>query len=314
MKFPIIRSVRLVATALITGQLLFSQDAAPADRNEINSTATAAKMSDDSPVVFPKNGPIPAKYPPDVKVVTEAVEKGYSIFPSPCRSMAQIEQIQKEMPAGVFTPPLSAWQNLRRVRRILDEGGDLHIMGVGDSIVADTMRSGWVAKLAEAYPKAHIKATVYVRGGGGCQHYKENGRVAAHIVPRKPDLVFIGGISQKDVESIADVIHQIRAGLPDVEFLLVSGVFGSLDPRNPEALAKYPRATGSGPYGKALRQLAFDEHCAYFDMTTPWAEYIRSTKLHPHKFHRDAVHANEMGEQVLSKVMLAFWTARPVNN
>jgi hypothetical protein len=48
-----------------------------------------------------------------------------------------------------------------------------------------------------SYPKARIRGTVYVRGGGGCQHYKEEGRIARNVVPRKPDLVFIGGISQE---------------------------------------------------------------------------------------------------------------------
>ncbi len=33
---------------------------------------------------------------------------------------------------------------------------------------------------------------------GGCQHYQEEDRVAKNILPRKPDLVFIGGMSQKD--------------------------------------------------------------------------------------------------------------------
>jgi hypothetical protein len=66
------------------------------------------------------------------------------------------------------------------------------VLAFGDSIVADTMRSGWLAKLGAAYPKAKIRGTVYVRGGGGCQHYKEEGRMAKNIVPRKPDLVFIG--------------------------------------------------------------------------------------------------------------------------
>jgi hypothetical protein len=37
--------------------------------------------------------------------------------------------------------------------------------------------------------KATIRGTVYVRGGGGCQHYREEGRVAKNIVPRRPDLV-----------------------------------------------------------------------------------------------------------------------------
>jgi len=37
------------------------------------------------------------------------------------------------------------------------------------------------------------------------------------------------------------------------------------------------------------------------------AEYIRSAKIHPHLFYRDVVHANEYGEQVLAKILMAFW-------
>ncbi len=303
------RVFRMATIAIAAAQVVFAQDAAPADRNEVNSTARPGSMSNDSPVRFPDKGGLPTKYPPDLKVKHAQVEEGYSMFPSPCRSVMQIDRIQGEMPRGRFTPPPSAWENLSRVQRILTEGGELHIMAVGDSIVNDTMRSGWVGRLADAYPKASIRATVYVRGGGGCQHFKENGRVAANILPRKPDLILISGISQKDVTSVAEVIHQIRAGLPEVEFLLMTGAFGTVDPRSPEALAASLRYTGSGPYGKALKQLAGDERCAYLDMTSPWAEYIRSTGLHPHFFYRDVVHANEWGEQILAKILMAFWTA-----
>ena len=52
--------------------------------------------------------------------------------------------------------------------------------------------------------KARIEAKVYVRGGGGCQHYKEEGRVAKVIAPLKPDLVLSGGISPR-VAPFADV-------------------------------------------------------------------------------------------------------------
>jgi hypothetical protein len=207
---------------------------------------------------------------------------------------------------GEFTPPPPDWTHLRRIQRILTEGGDLHLLALGDSIVNDTMRSGWVAKLQEAYPKAKIDALVYVRGGGGCQHYKEEGRVAKYILPRKPDLVYIGGISQKDMASIREVIHQLRAGLPEVEILLATGTFGTADPRDAAALAAAPHS-GTGAYGRALKELASAEHCAYLDMTTPWAEYIRSAKVHPHLFYRDVVHANEYGEQILSKIFMAFW-------
>jgi hypothetical protein len=295
-----------IAALSLLASTLCAQDAAPADRNAANSTVLPTDMRADSPVKFPEKGALPSKYPEDVKTQGWPSEKDYFLFSSPGRSLAQISAIQNTMPPGEFTPPVNDWKHLPRTRKILTEGGDLHLMAVGDSIVNDTMRSGWVAKLQEAYPKAKIKATVYVRGGGGCHHYKEEGRVGKFIVPAKPDLVHIGGISQKDVESIREVIGQIRAALPDVEFLLTSGAFGSTDPRNAAALAKAPHS-GTGDYGEALRKLAEEQRCAYLDLTTPWRDYIVSSKLHPHLFYRDIVHANEHGEQILSKILMAFW-------
>lgn len=264
-------------------------------------------MMEDSPVTFPERGALPSKYPPDKpSKMNEATEEGYYIVSSPQRSPAQIERIQAEMPKGEFTPPKPDWTHLSRTRRILTEGGELHLLAMGDSIVNDTMRSGWVAKLREAYPKASIRATVYVRGGGGCQHYKEEGRLAKNVIPRKPNLVFIGGISQRRIEDIREVIRQLRAALPEVEILLATGTFGTTDPRDADALA-IAAHSGTGPYGAALKGLAAEERCAYLDLTTPWAEYIRSAEVHPHRFYRDPVHANEYGEQILSKILMAFF-------
>jgi len=265
-----------------------------------------ADMMKDSPVKFPEKGPLKAKWPPDVKTEQQSPEKDYSIFGTPQRSLEQIAKIQAEMPKGKFTPPKPDWTHLKRTRRILTKGGELHLLAMGDSIVADTMRSAWLAKLAEVYPKARIRGTVYVRGGGGCQHYKEEGRIAKNVVPLKPDLMFIGGISQKDIESIHEVIGQLRAALPDVEILLATGTFGTTDPRSPKELAKDKRS-GAGEYGAALQKLAAEQRCAFLNMTLPWAEFIRSTKLHPHVFYRDRVHANEIGEQILLKILMAFF-------
>lgn len=278
------------------------------DRNAVNTTARPGGMLADSPVTFPKEGALPAQFSPDVREQSELVERDYYLFSSPCRSLAQIRTIQAAMPPGRFTPPPGDWEHLRRTRRLLTEGGDLRLLAVGDSIVNDTMRSGWVALLQEAYPKARIAATVYVRGGGGCQHYREADRVATVILPRRPDLVFIGGISQRDVDSIRAVIRQIRAGLPEVEFLLATGAFGTTDPRDPAALTQAPHS-GTGTYGRALQALAGEERCAFLDLTAPWAEYIRSSGVHPHRFYRDVVHANEYGEQILARILMAFWTA-----
>ncbi len=285
----------VAAVSYLAGAVLFS--------------AARADLMEDSPVTFPERGALPSKFPPDVpSEERETPEEGYFLFSTPNRSLEQIAAIRAEMPKGRFTPPKPDWKHLPRTRRILTEGGELHLLALGDSIVNDTMRSGWVAKLREAYPKATIRGTVYVRGGGGCHHYREEDRVAKHIVPRKPDLVLIGGISQRDIESIEEVIGQLRVALPEVEVLLFTGTFGTTDPRDPEALAQ-ARHSGTGDYGKALRELAEQEDCAYLDMTTPWAEYLRSAEVHPHLFYRDRVHANAYGEQILAKIMMAFFAA-----
>src|SRR3954469_4913208 len=278
----------------------------------ILAAPASADMMADSPVTFPKTGALPSKYTPEVKTQRETPEKDYSIFGAQERSVAQIDKIQSEMLTGSFTPPATDWAHLPKTRKILTEGGDLSILAVGDSIVADTMRSGWVGKLQQAYPKAKITATVYVRGGGGCQHYREEGRVQKNIIPRKPELIFIGGISQRSVDDIREVIHQIRAGQPDVEILLATGAFGDRDPRVPAEIDN-ANHSGTGKYGVALRKLAEEEHCALVDMTTPWVEYLKSAKVHPHVFYRDRVHANEFGEQILSKILLSFFRAEEKN-
>jgi lysophospholipase L1-like esterase len=264
-------------------------------------------MMADSPVKFPDKGSLPAKYSPDVRTKGQAPEKDYYLFGTPQRSIAQIDKIQAEMPKGEFTAPLNDWAHLGRTRKALAEGGELHVLGLGDSIVNDTMRSAWLAKVQQMYPKARIRGTVYVRGGGGCQHYREEDRVAKHLVPLKPDLVFIGGISQKDIESVREVIKQIRQALPQTEFLLATGTFGTADPRSDAEMAK-ARHSGTGEWGKQLSALAAELKCGYLDMTTPWVQYIRSSKLHPHVFYRDRVHANESGEQILCKILTAYFS------
>lgn len=300
-------SGNILPAILLAAVSAAAQDASPADRNAVNTPARPGGMAADSPVAFPERGALPARFPPDVPAAqSDPGEPDYFLFASPERSLEQVRQIQAAMPPGRFTPPENDWRHLARTRRLLAEGGRLHVMAVGDSIVNDTMRSGWIALLRAAHPRTDITATVYVRGGGGAQHFREADRLARHVFPRRPDLVFLGGISQRSIEDLAALIDQLRAGLPEVEILLGTGAFGTTDPRDPAALAAAPHS-GTGEYGRRLRRLADEKRCAFLDFTTPWAEHLVSSGLHPHRFYRDPVHANEFGEQVLAKILMAFW-------
>ena len=295
-----------ISMAVMLACSTHGQEAAPQVRNSAETTAKFGNLMADSPVDFSR-GVLAKKYPPDVTVQSESVEEEYRLFTSPCRSLCQIDKIQREMPHGEFAPPRQQWRNLSRTQRILTEGGELHILALGDSIMNDTMCSGWVAKLTKAYPRARIRTTCYLRNGGGCHHFLKEGRLAKHVVPRKPNLVFIGGISQGGhVANIRKVVQQTRDAVPKVEFLLATGAFGTSDPRSVEAMAQ-ETFTGTSKYGVPLKQLAADQDCAYLDITTPWVQYIRSSKVHPHIFYRDPAHANEFGEQILCKILMAFF-------
>jgi len=108
---------------------ILAQDAAPADRNTVNTTNRPGGMMADSPVKFPKEGALPAKFSPDVRAKTyDPGEKDYYLFSTPERSLAQIASIQAEMPAGRFTPPPMDWTPLQRTHRILTEGGELRLL------------------------------------------------------------------------------------------------------------------------------------------------------------------------------------------
>lgn len=62
----------LIQTSLLTftlrvGWIACAQNTMPRDRNAINTRTVPGNMMADSPVTFPKEGALPAKYPPDVR-------------------------------------------------------------------------------------------------------------------------------------------------------------------------------------------------------------------------------------------------------
>ena len=198
---PIMNQLYLTLTIFLAASLCAThvpaQDAAPADRNAVNTAARPGGMMADSPVTFPKQGALPAKYPPDVKDQRRAVGEGLlhlqHALPlagadrgdSDGHAVRPVHEAARGLDASAAHAP----HPHRRRRPAAARAGRQHRER------HHALRLG--GALQEAYPKARIQATVFVRGGGGCQHYREEGRVEKYILPWKPDLVFIGGISQK---------------------------------------------------------------------------------------------------------------------
>ena len=147
------------------------------------------------------------------------------------RTLEQILKAYAQIPPVQYSPPVERWDKLPKTGKLLTEGGTLHVVMLGDSIVNDTSRSCWNFIVERRQPKCQIEKITCVRGSTGCWWYKYPGRVQKYVLDHKPDLVIIGGISHRDdIESIREVIRQIQeAAQPDI--LLMTGAFGSTDPR-----------------------------------------------------------------------------------
>jgi hypothetical protein len=196
--------------------------------------------------------------------------------------------------------------------RKLRSGETLRIVMLGDSIINDTGNSAYDVLLERMYPGSRVEVVTSVRGGTGCTYYQLEDRVQSYVIDLKPDLLIIGGISHgHDPEAVRSVIRQVRTkSNPDI--LVMSGavsfppdydkIFLKLSPR--ERTIAIRRLKN---YRPGLERVAQQEKAAYLDFRTQWDAYVQSVRKHPMWLHRDYVHANARGRQVLARVLEAYF-------
>ena len=224
------------------------------------------------------------------------------------RTLEEINKIYLQIPPVRYNPPNNRWKNLPLTKKFLSGSGTFRVVMLGDSIVNDTSRSCWNLLVERRYPKCKIEKITSVRGSTGCWWYKEPGRVKKFVLDQKPALVIIGGISNRDdMDSIHEVIRQIKAE-SDADILLMTGAFGSVDPRDNKQWQRISDPNHFSEYRKGLEQLARETGAAFLDMETAWAEYIRNSGKELDWFKRDPIHANERGEQIPGRILESYFT------
>lgn len=220
----------------------------------------------------------------------------------------RIDFIYRDMTPLNWTPPPDRWRNLERTRKVLQEGGALRVVMLGDSIVNNTSRSAWEKLVERLYPGIKIEKITSVRGSTGCWYYKDPAQLEEYVLKHKPDLLMIGGISHRDdIESIREVIRQVRNALePDPDILLMTPCFGDKDPRYDPAWT-YEIPNDEKNFRRRLRGLSEEEQTGFIDMTGPWGQYLRTCGEDTHWFKRDMVHANARGEAILGRILEKFF-------
>lgn len=218
------------------------------------------------------------------------------------------DAVYATVPPLRVTSPADRWSLLPNTKRMLDEAKLLRVVMLGDSIINDTGSSPWELLVEREWEDARIEVVTSVRGGTGCWWYREENRVKSYVLDHKPDLVIVGGISQKgDLAAIQAVIDQVRAARPQQEILLMTGPVGFYgDPRRPPPEPK-PGVMPSPEYIQKLAALAAEQGCGFYDMETLWKTYIGSSEKPYEYFLRDPVHANDRGRAVLARLMESFF-------
>lgn len=222
-------------------------------------------------------------------------------------SLEIIDKIYALMEPISYTPPKNRFRYLPQTMQKLQNGPTLKMVLLGDSIMGNTSSSNFELLLERNYPKCDVVKIASLRSSTGCWFYKEPGNVETYVLRHEPDLLIIGGISQRnDVESIRSVIHQVRDKRPGQEILLLTPVFGSMRDRHIQEWS-YEIDTTTDNFRNHLQKLAEDEKCAFFDMTGPWWKYIQDSGKTYGWFMGDAVHANPRGCQIIGRLLEIYF-------
>ena len=227
-------------------------------------------------------------------------------------ALERIDAIYAGMDPIVYTPPTGRFSNIPKTMSRLRDGGEFRMVLLGDSIMGNTSASSFELLLMRHYPKCKIIKIPSLRSSTGCIYYQEDNRVEHYVLRHKPDLLVIGGISNRgDAEAVRSVIRQVRARKPDTEVLLLTPVFGAMHDEHIRTFTREIDTTTSN-FRHNMQKVAAEEKCAFFDMTGPWWTYIQDSGKTHGWFMGDRVHANPRGCQIIGRLLEIWFTEESV--
>lgn len=220
------------------------------------------------------------------------------------------DKLYASIPPLKWTPPTNRLARIPNFMKKLKAGGKLRIVMLGDSIINDTNNSLWDALLMRMYPQAEIQIIPSVLGSTGCWKYREEPYFKTYVADQKPDLLMIGGIShQSNSLAIKEVIEMTKKQV-GCDIILMSGPMGA-DTRphvEGDMTTPLPKGTyGGNPFNEVLRTLADEQNIEFIDMNTIWYSYLYASEKPFEFFHRDILHADDRGKQVLGRVLEAYF-------
>jgi hypothetical protein len=233
-------------------------------------------------------------------------------------ALSRLDELLSQLKPYTFTAEPTRHAHLPLTTARLAAGQTVRVVMLGDSIVNDISHSYFELLVERLYPGARVEVVTSTRDSTGCWWYREIEpetaipRVQTWVTDHAPQLVVIGGISHGnqglayEIDSCRDVIEQVRAILPDAEFLLLSEAAGANDPYQAPHLVE-PFDPQGTDWRARLYQLAEEQQVEFHDVTLWWATYILHSGRADVWFKRDPVHMNYRGSLLAGRILEAYF-------
>lgn len=232
-------------------------------------------------------------------------------------ALAWADAMYKTLPPVDYTPEADRFKNLPLTMEKLRAGRPLRIAVLGDSIANDMSNSLFDLLIERMYPRSHVTLIHAVRGNTGCWWFEKDNMVKPFVLDHAPDLVVISGIShQTDANAIRNVIKQVRAQQPDVEFLVTTGAmiepgmnYGFIQKglQHPTPDVRQKHRDAETKFYNDLAAVRDADHFATLDLRDVWENYLAASPRPPEYFHRDFIHSNDRGKQILGRILTRYF-------
>ena len=226
----------------------------------------------------------------------------------------------------------NAFKKLPKTLNALRTGKPWKIVLLGDSIMNDTYCGNFTALVQNDFPASNPQFTISVRGSTGCWYYHVKEHFQDYVARHKPDLVVIGGISNRIGDRNKDgtpkaydpkaeggpadmcMIETIkRCKAIGAEVVVCSPPPSYEFRRSPEDAAwEFNKPMPSGKNASCLDNWFHLKACEatgvqYWDVTTAAANAIMRSKKPMDWFKRDAAHNDDRGKQLIAQTMAEFF-------
>ena len=213
-----------------------------------------------------------------------------------------------------------SWMKLPKTREKILSGKSVNVVFLGDSIMNDTWCGNVVTLIQSALPQADLRCFISVRGSTGCWYYHEKEHFDEYVSKYKPDLVLVGGISnrgkeqnvQEAEESMVETIERCKAIGAEVVVC------------TPPPSYEFRKDSSAKPFDQGLmkddsptfyleqgyiRRASARTGVALWDLTTAPCEAIARSGKPLDWFKRDAAHNDDRGKQLIAQTLAAYFKA-----